>query len=261
MKSGIVESLIGWKGLTKPMSLIVTSVGNPGQMYQGTRHNAGHMLLQGMRDRLEIGNYLVKPVQGGVLTAFEQYPGLLFMQSHHLMNLSNRALLGIYKFCDKHRKQEFFDRRVIVLHDELDLKLGEVAYKEPSRATNGHKGLKNIVERTEPKFARFKVGISRPESKVKMIVSNYVLGKFTPEELAVFNNVTLPKGLEMLQEIINSGVLARPSDIPPNQNYPFVAPKAAEKSGAWKSVQEEKSVNQTAQAEADDQPEEKEKLL
>lgn len=203
----LVSSLVG-KPAGKPISLVVASLGNPGAKYEFTRHNAGHLVLDSVRQKLQIGKKIVKPIQGGALTRFEQYPGLSFMESNHYMNLSGRAIRGFNKWYDKHlANPENHSRKMIVLHDELDLPFGEVAYKQPSRASNGHRGLKHITLQTADEFARIRIGIGRPDSKRRNEVADYVLGRLTQDELEVLQEQTSNQVVDMLQTIIDSSVL------------------------------------------------------
>lgn len=203
-KGGVdwVKSLVGRQS-KGPISLIVASLGNPGPRYKLTRHNAGHIVLNSVRQKLQLGQTIVKPIQGGTLTRFDNCPSMMFMESCHYMNLSGRPIRGVYKWYDKHYANTSRDRKLLVFHDELDLPLGTIAYKQPSRATNGHNGLKHIVNQTDEHFARIRIGIGRPDSRAKGDVANYVLAEFTPTELQVIQEDAANQVVDYLYKVID----------------------------------------------------------
>ena len=79
------------------------------------------------------------------------------------------------------------DRGVLViLHDELDMPLGQLKQKNAGVSARGHNGVKSI-QAALPKtpFVRIAVGIGRPKgrgAKEPGVVSNWVLRKMTREE-------------------------------------------------------------------------------
>lgn len=125
------------------------------------------------------------------------------MESSHYMNLSGRAIRGVYKWYDKHNANIPRSRKLLVLHDELDLPLGTVAYKQPSRATNGHNGLKHIVNQTDEHFARIRIGIGRPDTRHKGDVAKYVLAPFSPTELQAIQEDAANQVVDYLYKVID----------------------------------------------------------
>ncbi|MBP5845651.1 aminoacyl-tRNA hydrolase, partial [Lactiplantibacillus plantarum] len=77
---------------------------------------------------------------------------------------------------------------LLVIHDDLDLPLGKVRLKQKGSA-GGHNGIKSIISHVgDQHFKRVKVGIDHPQ---KMSVVDYVLGKFTPAEVAKFDDAKM----------------------------------------------------------------------
>ena len=74
---------------------------------------------------------------------------------------------------------------LVILHDELELRLGEIKVKKGGTSAKGHNGLKSIKERLQGvQYTRIGVGIGRPESRAPDDVARYVLTKTTPAEKA-----------------------------------------------------------------------------
>lgn len=70
-----------------------------------------------------------------------------------------------------------------MIHDELELKPGEVRVKKGDASPKGHNGLKSIKERLrDQEWWRIGVGIGRPESRDPAVVAGYVLRKMSAVE-------------------------------------------------------------------------------
>ena len=69
---------------------------------------------------------------------------------------------------------------LLIIHDDLDLKLGELRIKKGG-GHGGHNGLRDIINKTgQDNFMRLRIGISHPGNKND--VTNWVLTKFSPDE-------------------------------------------------------------------------------
>jgi PTH1 family peptidyl-tRNA hydrolase len=69
-------------------------------------------------------------------------------------------------------------RRVVVLHDEIDLPFGEVQARLGGGLA-GHTGLKSLRRGFgDPEFWRVRVGVGRPDSTDPEVVSSHVLSRF-----------------------------------------------------------------------------------
>ena len=77
----------------------------------------------------------------------------------------------------KHKK--FNLEQIIIIHDDLDLPLGNLKLKIGG-GHGGHNGLRSIIAHLGQSFIRLRVGIGHPGNKVD--VTNWVLGKFKPTE-------------------------------------------------------------------------------
>ena len=90
---------------------------------------------------------------------------------------------------------------VVVIHDELDLPVGDMRVKTGGGA-GGHNGLKSIIELTgSADFMRVRIGIGRPEHGD---VVNYVLGKI-PENDRMSLDSVFNTGVGALQKLISGG--------------------------------------------------------
>lgn len=150
------------------MNLIV-GLGNPGAAYQGTRHNAGFLVIDGLAEdagtkrwRAECQSLVCEAEVGG-------RPALL-AKPLTFMNLSGHAvrlLLNEYRL-------EHTDLLVVV--DDFSLPLGKVRVRERGSA-GGHNGLESIFRALESdEFVRVRLGIGEedmPEDKARFVLSAF----------------------------------------------------------------------------------------
>lgn len=153
---------------------LIVGLGNPGAKYQNNRHNIGFLAVEaikddnpsfpGFKDKFN-GKYAEDRIDG-------KKTGLLLPQTY--MNESGRSVGAAAKF------YKIDADRIIVIHDELDLKPGEVRIKKGG-GNAGHNGLKSIQAHLgTPDFWRVRVGIGHPGHRDQ--VSNYVLSDFAKAE-------------------------------------------------------------------------------
>lgn len=159
------------------MKLIV-GLGNPGFEYENTRHNIGFMVLD---------NYLKenpaawqKKFNGLYQTLTIQGKKVYFLKPQTYMNLSGSSIQEFVHYF----KINLAD--ILVIHDDLDLKIGRFRLKTNSSA-GGHNGIKSIINSLGTEnFARLKIGISKIDN---IDTKDYVLGKFKPDELTILENL------------------------------------------------------------------------
>ena len=96
------------------------------------------------------------------------------------MNLSGISINKVVKFYDLDIEN------IIIIHDDLDLKLGKVKIKIGG-GNGGHNGLKNIDSHIGPNYRRIRIGIDRPNNKE--LVNKFVLSDFDKKEQHIIQNL------------------------------------------------------------------------
>lgn len=178
-------------------TLLIVGLGNPGAEYASTRHNSGFMLLDRFCESCGASMTQAK-FQGIFGTARVNGRSIYLLKPQTFMNLSGKSVVACMSF------YHLPIGSVLVLHDELDLPLGDLRVKTGGGA-GGHNGLKSIIELTGSNdFSRVRIGIGRPEHGD---VVNYVLGKFPVESEETLSKV-LNIGVEALKTYIASGTQA-----------------------------------------------------
>ncbi|MBR5341420.1 MAG: aminoacyl-tRNA hydrolase [Erysipelotrichaceae bacterium] len=168
------------------MKLIV-GLGNPGNEYVKTRHNAGFLLIDRLCEKLnlELDKKKCKAIYGIYRLNGEK---IVIAKPQTYMNLSGEAVKSLMKFYDIPVED------LIVVHDDLDLPLGKLRLRQQG-SSGGQKGMGNIIDLLgTSKINRIRVGISNDKT---VDTKDYVLGRFSKEEMKVFAE-TVDKGSDAL---------------------------------------------------------------
>lgn len=174
---------------------IVFGLGNPGERYARTRHNAGVMVLEQLLAR---SGSRLKSHKSGALIAETSLGGepILLARSTGYMNESGRPLGQLARF------YKVPPEHVIVVHDELDIPFGQVRVKV-NGGTAGHNGLKSVGNHLASKgFVRVRVGISRPPVRLDPV--DYVLQNFSASERGRLED-TLDRAADAVERILEVG--------------------------------------------------------
>lgn len=161
------------------MKLIV-GLGNIGREYELTRHNFGFLLLDEIISKYSFQSQGIKG-KAETFTGMIDGHKVIAIKPQTFMNLSGQAVGPIASFY----KVEPDD--IIVLHDEIDIDLGDVRSKQGG-GNAGHNGLKSLDSTIGKNYKRLRLGVGRPEDS-RFEVSDYVLGKFTKEERVVVDEI------------------------------------------------------------------------
>ena len=163
--------------------IIVAGLGNPGQLYENTRHNAGFMVIDELARRWDC---LLAPGKWRTRSGQVQWQGrrIVLLQPQTFMNLSGTAVREVLRF---------FKTPVVnllVIHDDLDMAFARLKLVRGGGA-GGHKGIISIAqELADDGFYRLKIGIGRPgknDVPAAMPIERFVLSPFATEERAVLD--------------------------------------------------------------------------
>ncbi|MDR2759043.1 MAG: aminoacyl-tRNA hydrolase [Spirochaetaceae bacterium] len=185
-------------------------LGNPGEEYRGNRHNAGRLLAETLPffpslDWKKKFKGLYATVEGDLLRAYAgpaqgtgENPGgppekvhLLLPETY--MNLSGDSVLAAAAFF------KIKPDRILVIHDELELSLGQVSLKF-SGGLGGHNGLRSMKARFgTADFWRLRIGIGRPGHDD---ISGWVLSDFSPPERTVLGPVLEAAAGVLIQALV-----------------------------------------------------------
>ncbi len=171
------------------MSYVIVGLGNPGEAYAATRHNTGRIILEALAKKAHLEFSVDKKKNALVARGTWNGNDVLCIAPNTFMNRSGDSV----KQSVKNSSQA---KRLIVIHDDLDLPLGvlKISY---NRGSGGHRGVESIIKAIKTReFIRFRIGISSqtPGGKLKKpsgerAVEKHIIGKFKPTELATLQKV------------------------------------------------------------------------
>lgn len=161
-------------GLNK--TVLVVGLGNPGQEYDGTRHNIGFACLDYFVEKnTDMGSWLAKKdLKCLISTGRMGETRVLAIKPTTFMNLSGEAAQAVSDFYKIHPNQ------TIVVHDELDIPFGQIRTRTGGSSA-GHNGIKSFIEHVGEDFGRVRIGVG-PKTPEQIDSADFVLGKFSKDQ-------------------------------------------------------------------------------
>lgn len=181
---------------------LITALGNPGEQYKGTRHNAGWIIIDymiGDDASWDFDKYAQADVSWGTIAGTE----VAYAKPQTFMNNSG---LSVAHFLKNH---QLTGEQIVVIYDDIDLPLGRIKISY-DRGDGGHNGVKSVMDHVGHRnFVRIRIGVSpaAPEGVDRPAGSqqvSFVLDKFKPEEIKQLEDL-VPKLEAILKEIVIVG--------------------------------------------------------
>jgi peptidyl-tRNA hydrolase, PTH1 family len=159
---------------------LVVGLGNPGETYSKTRHNAGFMVVDKVSDAFSIA---LEKQKFDTRFGIGSVDGVRIVLAKPMayMNRSGPQVQNIAGYF------RILCEDMLVVHDDIDLAFGRLKIKEKG-GDGGHKGVRSIIDAFgRGDFTRLRIGVGRPDAKND--AADYVLGKFTLEERKVLSQI------------------------------------------------------------------------
>ena len=173
---------------------LIVGLGNVGSEYEGTRHNAGFMVVDELASAAEAKWSLERHAYRAEIKVKGRQVTLIKPTTY--MNLSGKAV----RYWMNETKTPL--ENVLVVVDDIALPVGELRMKKQGGA-GGHNGLTDIEQLLGTNaYCRLRVGIGDRFSKGRQI--DYVLGRFTADELATLEP-KLTEAVEMIKTFVTQG--------------------------------------------------------
>ncbi len=158
------------------MIKLIVGLGNPGQQYEKTRHNAGFLFLERLVSNYRSFWTKEAKFQGWVANCHINSQKIVLLKPDTFMNRSGQSVGKIARY------YKLAADEILVVHDELDFVAGMVKLKKGGGHA-GHNGLRDIIAHLGTKdFYRLRVGIGRPSTG--KVVADYVLSKPSKTDLS-----------------------------------------------------------------------------
>lgn len=159
---------------TGAVDFLIVGLGNPGKQYEGTRHNAGFIVIEKLAqtcgvkvDRVKFKSLCGQTVIGG--------KKVLLMMPQTFMNNSGEAVREAAAF------YKLPPERVLVICDDISLPVGTIRLRRKG-SDGGQRGMRSIITLCgSDAFPRIKVGVGqKPHPDYDLAA--WVLSKFTKDE-------------------------------------------------------------------------------
>lgn len=158
----------------QPITHLIVGLGNPGDKYYNTRHNAGFLMMDYLSQKV---NIRVDRVKFKALVGDGEVGGkrVLLMKPQTFMNLSGEAVSEAAKF------YKIPSENILVFSDDVSLDVGRVRMRTKG-SDGGQKGLRSITTLMATQdFPRIRFGVgNKPHPDFDM--ADWVLSEFTKDE-------------------------------------------------------------------------------
>ena len=193
---------------------LVVGLGNPGQKYNGTRHNVGFELISQLGLKYGVGRPKSKFNAELVETTISNEKTIL-ASPLTFMNLSGQTVQEAVSFY----KLQLDD--LLIVCDDINLDVGRLRFR-PSGSAGGQNGLNDIIRRLGSKeFGRLRIGVGKPPPEWN--VSNFVLGRFDEEDRQTMNQ-SIQRSINAVEHWIENGVQSAMNQFNADPNQPTKKP-------------------------------------
>ena len=154
--------------------LLLVGLGNPGRDYARNRHNVGFMAVDAIVHRHDLPAFRAR-FQGLALVSEGVVAGekVLVLKPTAYMNNSGQAVAAAAHF------YKIPPDRIVVFHDELDLKAGKLRVKRGGGAA-GHNGIRSIDAHIGADYRRVRIGVGHPGDSDRVLA--HVLNDFGKDD-------------------------------------------------------------------------------
>ncbi|KKQ65636.1 MAG: Peptidyl-tRNA hydrolase [Candidatus Daviesbacteria bacterium GW2011_GWA2_38_24] len=191
------------------MKLIV-GLGNPEPQYEGTRHNLGFTVIDEFRRKHNLGDWeLDNKFKSEIIEYQFKISNLKFKiilsRPQTYMNKSGLSIGEIVRYF------KISPEEMIVIHDDLDLPLGQIKIRQGGSAA-GHHGVESIIDALDSdQFIRIRLGIGNLKTKSaehggsSIVVEHYVLEPFESNEKSQVKHM-LKRALKATEALLENGL-------------------------------------------------------
>ena len=156
------------------MPRTIIGLGNPGERYQKTRHNAGFLVVDELARRWQV---MYRPGKGSYVFAKDPQRDVLLMKPSTYMNHSGQAVRHLLDYF----KIEIED--CMIVFDDLDIPFPEVKLRKQGGAGT-HRGMQSVIRHLNtPEFPRTRMGIGGEQHGRP--AEDFVLENYSKQEFAL----------------------------------------------------------------------------
>jgi len=174
---------------------LIVGLGNPGEEYARTRHNAGFGFVEELARR-HGGAFRLEPRHHGELARIKLGAAdLWLLKPMSFMNNSGSAAHSVAAFYKAPTPE------ILVAYDDLDLPAGVARLREGG-GSGGHNGMRDVIAQLGQDFWRLRLGIGHPGSRDKVL--GYVLSRPSTED-AILIRESIADAADVMPTLIAEG--------------------------------------------------------
>jgi len=191
----------------------VVGLGNPGEEYENTRHNAGRILLEAFARHIGAGDFAFdKKINARVAEGKVKPQGKARGREEKVMLVApetfmNKSGLALKTLVSGEKKA----LRLIVIHDDFNFPAGKFRISF-NRSSGGHNGVESVIKNIKTEaFIRIRAGISpaNPKGLPRLPrgapeVEKLILGEFKKTELEALKKAS-KRVAQAIETIITEG--------------------------------------------------------
>lgn len=191
-----VAAATGDDDVSLPKPWLFIGLGNPGKIFQGTRHNVGFEMIDYIAEAEGISVNTVKSKALFGKGHIGDVP-IMLAKPQTFMNLSGWSVGSLVSYFKIPINQ------ILVIYDDMDLPFGKLRLL-PKGGHGGHNGMRSVISHLKDRrdIPRLKIGIGRPSGKMDPV--GYVLRPFDMKEREEID-ITFKKGLETIRLLVLEG--------------------------------------------------------
>lgn len=169
------------------MKKIIVGLGNPGQCFATTRHNAGALLVEFLCKQQRLPYFVTHKTAKSLMTKGNiagREVFLLLPQTY--MNMSGEAVGKVLRY------YQLTARDLLLVYDDLDLPLGKYLFS--TKTPKVHQGVLSVQAALgQQSFTSLRLGIDERERPTRIAGGDYVLSNFTKEQLQFLEQQLFPQ--------------------------------------------------------------------
>ena len=194
---------------------VILALGNPGEKYAYTRHNAGFLVIdqlaaeQGVQfsnkpkffaDIAELNSFTVNSAASTKSHTTIPRGKILLVKPttyYNEVGIAARALMDFYKLT--------LDD-VLIIHDDTDLDFGKIRVRKGGRDA-GSNGLKSLHAHIGSDFWHIRIGTDNLLRR-QVSTDRFVMMNFNSDELTILKNWTIPTAQTMIHDFLSDHISA-----------------------------------------------------
>ena len=177
---------------------VILALGNPGDKYTNTRHNAGFLTIDKFAAELNV-NFINKPKFAAVIAELNISGEKILLvkpnTDYNEVGIAARAIMDFYKLA--------LDD-LLIIHDDTDLDFGKIRVRKGGRDA-GSNGLKSLHAHIGSDFWHIRIGT---DNLLRRQIGDvdFVLSKFNADEQKILRDWTIPESIKLIGTFLDDTI-------------------------------------------------------